>query len=165
MYFSNVINNPIFSKVIDGKVFKIAHRFEDIADATTVYLYFQNPSNSGRIFTLATVEVVSQGQGRIDISKSFTVDSAGTDITPINLNFGSNETSKASVKHGGSYSNITQHLSIAVPGGTSIRAFGALSEVGEFTLMPADSEILIQFTNTSASTIDCSVMMIWVEDY
>ena len=85
MYFSNVINNPIFSKVIDGKVFKIAHRFEDIADATTVYLYFKNPSNSGRTFTLATVEIVSQGQGRIDISKSFTVDSAGTDLSLIHI--------------------------------------------------------------------------------
>jgi len=164
MYFSNVINNPIFSKVIDGKVFKIAHRFEDIADATTVYLYFKNPSNSGRAFTLTTIEVVSQGQGRIDLSKSFTVDSAGTDITPINLNFGSSETSKASVKHGGSYSNITQHLSIAMPGGTSVRVIGALSEVGEFTLMPEDSEILIQFTNTSGVAIDCSVKIIWVEE-
>ena len=164
MYFSNVINNPIFSKVIEGKVFKMAHRFEDVSNGTTVYLYFGNPSNSNRTFTLATIEVVSQGQGRIDLSKSFTVDSAGTDITPINLNFGSTKTSKASVKHGGSYSNITQHLSIAVPGGSSVRALGALSEIGEFTLMPADSEILIQFTNTSASTIDCSVKLIWVEE-
>jgi len=163
MFFTNIISNLTFARLIEQKVFKVTHRFEDLAKDEVAYFYFSNPSGSTVSAIITLIDVVTQGQGRIDISNDFTIDVAGTDVTALNLFLGSTHTSSVIVKHGGTYSNITNVLSYAAPGGTSVRAVGAANPMSEFILVPPGNKLLIQFTNTSETTTDCSIAIVWIE--
>ena len=162
-YFTNVINTLAFAKLAEHRVFKVAYRFEDLANDATAYMHFSMPSLAVVASIITSVEIVTQGQGNVDISDSFTVSSAGTSVTPLNLFIGSSFSPTASVKRGGTYSDITNKLSYVVPGGTSVRAIGSTNVMGEFIMVPPGEELLIQFTNTSGNANDCSISIVWIE--
>ena len=163
MFFTNIVGNISLEKLFRHRTFKVAYRFESIADDAVAYMHFSNPSLAQSSSIITLIEVVSQGQGKIDIADSFTVDVAGTDVTPLNLFLGSTYTPTASVKQGGTYSGITNKLSYTAPGGTSVRAVGASNSMAELILVPPGKELLIQFTNTAGVTNDCSIAIVWVE--
>lgn len=160
-----VLINPRFlKKIYDGYGFSISHRFESVSSDSTAEVYFENPSGSGRDIYIIIVEVISTGQGWCDIYRDNTITSAGTSITPVNLNLGSSIASVANVEYGGTYTTGTQVHSTTIPGGSGVRAIGSSAEVGESVILPEDSNILIRVTNKSSSSEDASIRIIWCEE-
>jgi len=159
-----IVNPRFFYKIYEGKGFSISHRFEGIAADASVDVYFENPSGSEKIVYIIVIEVVSLARAWVDIYRGVTVSSPGTQITPVNLNFSSNNTSVVKVEYGGTYSGGELVHSTVCPGGSHIRAIGGATEVGESVVVPEDNNFLVKVTNKSASATDLSIRIIWWEE-
>lgn len=106
----------------------------------------------------------SFSQAWVDVYRNNTVSSSGTSVTPVNLNFGSSNTSVVNVEYGGSYVAGSLVHSTVVPGGSQIRAVGSAVEVGESVVIPPGNDFLIKVTNKSASASDISIRVLWWEE-
>lgn len=160
-----LMTNPrFFKKIYEGKGFSISKRFESVASDGSVDVLFSNPSNSGVSAYIVFLGIVSMAQAWIDIYRGNSVSASGTAITPVDLNFGSSNTSAINVEYNGTYTTGTLVHNTVVPGGTSIRAVGAASEVGESVIIPENRNFLVRVTNKSASATDLSVRIIWWEE-
>jgi len=162
-----LITNPRFSKKIyDGYGFSISHRFEGVASDGVAEVYFENPSGSERTVFIIAIECTSFAQGWVDVYRDALVTSSGTELTPVNLNQGSTNTSVVDVEYGGTYDISEAQLvhNTVVPGGSRQRAIGSLAEVGETVVIPAEYSLLIRFTNKSASAADMSIRIVWWEE-
>ena len=154
----------LFIKIKEGKAYTVSHRFESVASDASVQLLFNNPDTSGKTAYIVMIEVTSTGQGWVDIYRDNTVTASGTPLTPFNLNLGSTNTSSMTVEYGGTYTLGAQSLNTVCPGGSGVRAIGAATEVGETAEIPSGHNILIQFTNRSASAEDASIRILWWEE-
>jgi len=159
-----MVYQRLFNLVTQGKVFVVSHRFGAVSSASSVYMYLENPSNSGKNIYLVAIEVISTGQFWVDIYVDNTVSSAGTTITPVNLNLESTNSSVAYVEYGGTYSLGTQIHQTVAPGGSGIRAIGSVVNVSEAMIMPPGKNIVIVATNQSASAEDMSIRIVWWEE-
>jgi len=159
-----IVNPRFFKKIYEGYGFAVSHRFEGVADGSSVDLYFENPSDSGRTVYLITVEVGSFGQAYIDVYRSNTVTASGTTLTPVNLNFASSNSSVVKVEYGGTYTTGTLTLNTICPGGKRSRAVGALADIGECAVMPEGFNFLVKVTNKSGTATDISIRIVWWEE-
>jgi len=160
-----VIQNPrFFYKIYEGYGYAASHRFEGVADDATGEIYLENPSGSGKEIFIVAIDVISTGQGWVDIYRDNTVIASGTAITPVNLNFEKAYASVASVEHSGTYTTGDQVHGSVVPGGARVRAVGGAAEVGESVVVPEDYNFLIRVTNKSGSAADMSIRILWWED-
>jgi len=159
-----IINPRLFYKIYEGYGFSVSHRFEGVGAGSSVDVYFENPSNSGRQVFLVVVEVVSLAQAYIDIYRGNTVTVSGTALTPVNLNFEKNIPSVVNVEHGGTYGLGTLTLNTVCPGGSKKEAIGGNAEVGETAVIPEGFNFLVRLTNQSASATDLSVRILWWEE-
>lgn len=152
------------SKVLKGVAFIVSHRFEGVAGGGTAELYFENPEGSGKTLHLIVVEVDATGQGYIDIYRDNTVSASGTSLTPVNLNHTKSTTSVVKAEYGGTYTPNELIRNIVHPGGYGVRAVGNMSELGEEIIMPEGDNILVVFTNSTASDEDVSIEILWWEE-
>ena len=159
-----IVNPRFFYKICEGYGFSISHRFESVGSGSSVDLYFENPSGSGRNIFIVVVEVVTLAQLWVDIYRGNSVSSSGTSLTPVNLNMGSSITSVANVEYGGTYTLGTLTLNTVCPGGSRNRAVGGAIEIGETVEIPENFNFLVRATNKSASSTDLSIRIIWWED-
>jgi len=162
-----MVNQRLLKKIKDGMAFSISKRFEAVASDSPVYIYFKNPTDSGREIYIIAIECSSEAQGWVDIYTNVTVTTPGTTITPVNLNLGSSNTSVAQVKHGGAYdvSGATKVHETIAPGGTGVHATGWVAEVGEAVIIPEGGyDKLISYTNKSGAVADMSIRVIWWEE-
>ena len=159
-----IVQPRLFYKIYEGKAYSVSHRYEGVASDAYVDMYFENPSGSGKKVYVAIIEVVTFAQAWVDIYRNVSVTSEGTQLTPVNLNLGSNNQSVAKVMYGGTYSVGTPALNTVCPGGSLIRAIGGATEVGETAIIPEGKNILVRVTNKSGSASDLSIRIIWWED-
>jgi len=159
-----IVSPGFFYKIYEGKGFSISHRFEGVASDASADVYFENPSGSGRTAYIIAVEIISLAQAWVDIYRGVTVSTPGTQITPVNLNFSSNNASVVKVEYGGAYTGGARVHSTVCPGGSHIRAIGGAVEVGESVVIPEDNNFLVRVTNKSASATDLSIRIIWWEE-
>ena len=156
----------LYHKIKEGLAYSVSHRFEGVSAGSNVSMYFSVPYDSTTV-SIVAIEVVTTGQGKIDIYRYPTVVAGGTQITPINLNFGSNNTSDVIVGYGYTVdlTNATLALQTVAPGGIKINAIGSLSEVGERVLLPPGNSFIIIYTNTqTTASEDVSIRIIWTEE-
>jgi len=81
---TQIVNPRFFYKIYEGYGFSINHRFEGVASDTSVNIYFENPSGSGREVFIIVINIVSFAQAWMDVY-SGVAPSGGTAMTPINL--------------------------------------------------------------------------------
>jgi len=158
-----MVNPRFFKEIFNGNAYSVSHRFPGVASGASVDLYFENPSGSGVTVYIIVIEVISFAQAWIDIYHGNTVSSSGTQLTPVNLNLGSNNTSRVRVEYDGTYSPGTLAVNTVCPGGSLIRAVGGVVEVGETIIIPENNNILVRVTNQSGSAADLSIRIIWWE--
>jgi len=150
--------------ILQGKAFEVSVRKENIATDEYADLYFENPSNSGKIVYIDAIEVSTFGQVHIDIYANSTV-TGGTSVTPNNLNMKSSNSSVANVLFDPAVvSTGTAVRKVAAPGGYGVRAIGALSEVGEERIIPPSYNILVRVINKSSFAQDVSISVMWREE-
>jgi len=159
-----MINPRFFKKIVDGYAYSVSHRSEAVGSGSSVDIFFENPSGSGRRVFIIMIEVVSFAQAWIDIYRNNTVSASGTSITPVNLNFENGYASVVNVEYGGTYTTGTLVHSTVCPGGSAIRAVGGTAEVGESVVIPEGFNFLIRATNQSTSDADMSIRMLWWEE-
>jgi len=160
-----LIANPrLFKKIIEGKAFSVSHRFEDVAADAYEDFFFENPQNSGKTVTIIMVEITALTQCFVDVYRGNSVTSNGTELTPINLNFSSSNTSVVNVEYGGTYTLGDRTISLVVPGGSKQFAVGGAVEVGEAAVIPENFNFLVRVTNKSTSASSFSVRVIWWEE-
>jgi len=160
-----LITNPrLFKKIYEGYAFSVSHRFESVDNDESVYLYFENPSDSGREIFLVIAEVISFGQLHVDVYRNNTVTSSGSSIEPVNLNFESTNQSIANVEYGGTYTLGNLVNNTVCPGGYRVRAIGGATEIGESVVMPEDFNLTVKATNKSGADTDLSIRLIWFEE-
>jgi len=161
---TQIFNPRFFYKIYEGYGFAISHRFESVDAAAAVYLYFENPSGSGREIFIVVIDVISFAQAWIDIYRDNTVSVHGTSLTPVNLNFEKAIASIAKAEYGGTYVTGTRVHSTVCPGGSRVQATGGVAEVGETVVIPEGFNFLVKVTNKSASAADLSVRIVWWEE-
>jgi len=161
---TSLIYPRFFLKILEGQAFSVSHRFEAVGSDSSVSMYFENPSTSSRNVYVVAIEVVSTGQFWVDIYRENTISASGTQITPINLNFSSGNTSVVYVEYGGTYTLGTSVHKTVAPGGSGIRALGGIVEVGESVVIPPNNNFVVVATNKSASSEDMSIRIIWWEE-
>jgi len=161
---TQIVNPRFFYKIYEGYGFGLTHRFESVADGSSVYLYFENPVGSGRIVFIVTIDVIPLGQAHVDVHRNNTITSPGTKLDPVNLNFGSNIQSVVYAEHGGSYTLGDLVKSTVCPGGTKKRVVGGAVEVGESVVIPPGYNFLVKLTNKSGATIDMAIEALWWEE-
>lgn len=159
-----IVNQRFFKKIFEGYGYSISHRFENISSGSSVDVYFENPSASGKNIFIIVIEVVTFAQAWIDIYRNNSVTASGTSITPLNLNMGSSNTSVSYIEYGGTYSTGELAHSSVCPGGSRIRAVGGATEVGETIIINPGGNILVRVTNKSDSSQDMSIRIIWWEE-
>jgi len=161
-----ITNWRFFQKIYQGYGFSISYRFEDVAADGVVEVYFENPSGSTITVFIIVIECTSLAQGWIDLYRDASVTSSGTELTPVNLNQESTNTSEANVEYGGTYDISGAQLvhNTIAPGGTKKEAVGGLAEVGETVIIPAGYSLLVRFTNKSAAATDMSIRVVWWEE-
>jgi len=160
-----VVNDPLLrQKIQEGVAFSVSRRFVGVADEDTGYMYFENPSESGKIIHLIIVEVTAFGQGHVDVYRASTINNSGTQITPVNLNLGSGNQSIAYVEYNGSYTPGNKVHETVAPGGTKVRAIGSLVEVGEEVYIPPGYNLLVGVTNKAGTASDFSIRILWWEE-
>lgn len=152
---------PLLEAIRNGKAFSVSKRFPNEVSGNVVYLWF----GSNATTHMSIVECISTGQAWVDIYEGAVV-TAGTPVTPQNLNLGSTNVSSATVVTGGTLdlTNATLVHETVVPGGTSVRAIGFATEVGEDVIIPSGKDIMIQMTNQAGTAADMSIRMIWWEE-
>jgi len=162
---SALCEQVLYDKIRNGQAFSVSHRFENVGSGENVTMYFSVPSN-GVTVTIVAIEVVTTAKGSIDIYRYPDVITAGTQITPINLNFGSSNASSVVVGYGYTVdlSSATKAHETVAPGGTRIRAIGSLSEVGERVLLPPGNSFIVVYENTDSAAEDVSIRIIWYEE-
>jgi len=159
------ITNPrFFYKVFEGYGFGVSHRFEGVADGSSVDLYFENPAGSGRYVFIVTIDVIPLGQSHVDVYRNNSVASPGTKLDPVNLNFGKDIPSVVHAEVQGTYTLGKLVKPTVCPGGTKKRVVGGAVEVGESVVIPPDSNFLVRVTNKSGATIDIAVEALWWEE-
>lgn len=157
----NVIDYPLR----EGDGYIVSHRFSDVGNGTTVALFVDNPSGSGKSIVATQIAVVGNGQADFDVSEDVIEDTQGTTIEIHNRQIGNNKTSVATVTHGGSYSgkDTNEFLqSIIIGGGAGEQRFGGASGSGVLELLPG-SNILVELTNGSGGTEDYAITTRWTE--
>lgn len=160
-----LIINPRFQKKIEnGNGFAVGHRFEGVGTDESIYMYFENPINSGVKAYIISILVTSTAKAYIDIFRNNTVLNPGITLKPINLNFASNNTSKIHVEYGGTYSLGVRTLDDLNPGGVIATAIGWVSDVGESVVVNPGSNFVIKITNKSNVTEDIAIRIIWWEE-
>jgi len=161
---TQIVNPRFFYKIYEGYGFSISHRFEGVGADSSVDLYFENPSDSGRQVFVVVVEIVSLAQAWIDVYRENTVTVSGTALTPVNLNFEKTISSVVNVEYGGTYELGTLTLNTICPGGSKKEAVGGNAEVGETVVIPPGFNFLVRVTNKSASATDLSIRILWWEE-
>jgi len=156
----------LYDKIRLGQAFSASHRFDAVAAGANVSMYFSVPSD-GTTVTIVAIEVVTTGQGAIDIYRYPSMITAGTQITPTNLNMSSSNTSEVVVgyEYTVDLSSATKAHETVAPGGTKVRAIGSLSEVGERIIIPPGNSLIVIFTNRGSTSEDVSIRFIWFEEY
>jgi len=157
---------PVLSYHVDeGKVFVAAEVFPSLASGSSVRVLFENPSGSGVRCRLFLVRVTALANGRLSIYRNVSVTSRGTSIPTFNLNMEESNESNATVEYGGTYdtTGITP-LRDALPGGSKKEAIGSLVVIGEHAKVPPGKNIMYEITNTSASSADYSIRIVWIEE-
>jgi len=162
---SEVISRPWFhEKVRQGKAFSVSRRYASIDNNDTVYMMFENSSDSGVIACVAAVEVIPDGKSYVDIYRDFEVTVEGELQQPVNERLSSDNTAKCKVYYGGEYSVGAKAHETMAYGGTKNNAIGSLVEIGESVVIDPGYKVLFAVTNKSGSTIDISIRVIWCED-
>ena len=161
---TQIVNPRFFYKIYEGYGFAAGHRFTGVASDAYVEIYFENPPGSGRKIYIITVTVTALDQAWIDIYRGNTVETPGTQLTPVNLNFEKNIPSVARVEYGGVYTLGTLALDDVCPGGSKKEAVGGRAEVGEVVIIPEGYNFLTRVTNKSASATDIGIRIIWWEE-
>jgi len=161
---TQIVNPRFFYKVYEGYGFAVGHRFPGVGAGSSVDLYFENPSGSGRRVYIVTVEVTSLAQAWIDIYRGNTVTAPGTALTPVNLNFEKNIPSIVNAEYGGTYGLGTLTFDDVCPGGSKKQAVGGAAEVGETAIIPPGYNFLVRVTNKSAAATDLAVRILWWEE-
>jgi len=156
---TRVVNAPLLLE----EEYVASHRYEGVANGSTVYMYVENPSNSDVTMNILALEVASTGSGRIDMYRDVTVLSQGSEVPILNLRFDRPTSPKTIIRHGGSYSFNTPSHSTVLPGGTRVRILGSISEIGEKIKIPKGYNTLIAFTNVAGVDTDVSIRMLWKE--
>jgi len=162
---SEVISEPWFhEKIEQGRAFSVSRRYIGISDGDTIYMMFENPSDSKVIACIAAVEVIPDGKSYVDVYRDFEVTSEGELQQPVNERLNSDNEAKCKVYYGGEYSVGTKvHETIAY-GGRRNSAVGSLVEIGESVIIDPGYRVLFAITNMSGSRIDMSIRIIWCED-
>ena len=162
---SEVISRPWFQeKVKQGRAFSVSRRYMGIDNNESIYMMFENPSDSGVIACVAAVEVIPDGKSYVDIYRDFEVTVEGELQQPVNERLSSDNTAKCKVFYGGEYSLGTKAHETMAYGGTKNNAIGSLVEIGESVIIDPGYRLLFVITNKSGSTIDMSIRVIWCED-
>ena len=160
-----MITNPrFFYKVYEGKGFTVSHRFTGVASGASVDFYFENPSGSGVDVFMIAVEVTALASCHIDIYRNNSISSAGTMVTPVNLNFSSTNTSVVQAEYGGTYTLGNLVKQTICPGGSKKEAIGGLASIGENVVIPPGNNFVIRTTNVSAASTDIAVEILWWEE-
>ena len=147
-----------------GYVFMIAHRFEAVADGSSIELILENPSNSGKKTYIASIELVAGGETFIDCYKNSTINANGTEITPINKRFGSNIESVMRVEYGGTYTPSGSGMSFLITGGnTSPTRIGGENEGLIVGIIEPENNLHIKLVNKSGATVNMGIRMVWYE--
>ena len=162
---SEVISKPWFhEKIKQGRAFSVSRRYTGISNDDTIYMMFENPSDSDVIAYIAAVEVIPDGKSYVDAYRDFEVTAAGELQQPVNERLSSGNTAKCKVYYGGEYSVGSKvHETIAY-GGKRNNAVGSLVEIGESVVIDPGYRVLFAITNKSGATIDMSIRIIWCED-
>lgn len=163
-FADNYVPVLLRKRVLEGKAFTAGKRFESVADGDTVYIYLGNPSGSGKTINIVTIIVGATAKVYVDVYVANSISSAGTTITPMNLNLGSSNTSIAHVEYGGTYTLGNKMIEDVIPGGKRGRAIGTVVEIGETTLLPQGTNIVIAVTNKGGTAQDISIRPVWWEE-
>jgi len=153
-----------FIKIMQEKGYIISQRFTGVASGSSVQLYMENPSGSGRNIYIIEIEAGSLAQAHLDIYRENTVTSNGTSLEPLPLYLGSNKKSVVYAEHSGTHGLGKLALNTVVPGGSRTRAIGSIAEVGETLVIPPGQNMVVQLTNASASATDMSIKIVWWEE-
>jgi len=157
---------PVLSYYVDnGKAFVAAEIFPSLANGSSVRVLFENPSDSGVRCRLFLVRITPLANGRLAIYRNVSVTSRGTTIPTFNLNMELSNESKAVVEYNGTYdtTGITP-LRDALPGGSKKEAIGSLVNIGEHVKVPPGMNLMYEITNTSGSSADYSIRIVWIEE-
>ena len=157
--------NPRFAlKIEQGKGFSVSKRFTGIVADGTVDIYFENPSNSDKTVRMVVIFVKTFAKAWVDIYRANSVTSAGTQMSPVNLNFGSSNSSVVVIYQGGTYNLGPNVHETVIPGGSHPRAIGDAAEVGETVVIPPGHNFVIRTTNKDSQAQDISVRFLWWEE-
>jgi len=156
---------PFRLKIKEEKGFSASKRANGVASGSSVKMRIENPVGSGKTLYIVVVECVSSGLADIDVYDGGTLTGSAA-VTPKNLKKGSKRTSVANVQWGGTEDLTNAELAHETvnPGGTLVRAIGAMSEVGELVEMPEGTSILVIMTNQAGTGANMSIRGLWWEE-
>jgi hypothetical protein len=146
------LETRIDNALLEGTKYVAGHYFEGIGSGSTVNIYLENPTESGRVLVIESPTVRS-GK-RIDAQLSFnpTVDTVGTDDPPKNRRSDLADSGVANAAYSGAYTATDQFDSVPVGSDTgSQNTYSSTEEDTAFAVMPGDS-VLLQATTQNSDT-------------
>ena len=157
------VANWMREKIISEQAFMITKRFKSVASGDSIEIYLENPTGSGKMVEIATIEIVTTGECSIDVYSGNTITTNGTSITPVNMKIGATTTSVVNTEYGGTYTTGDTIMELVSPGGSQIRAVGGQSEISGEIMLEEGQNIVVKVTNDSTSAENISVKITWAE--
>ena len=148
-----------------GRAFSASKRWVDVAADSSVWMQIKNPVGSSVVVHIAAIECCSSGLFDVDIYSGATITDA-TSISPRNLHKGSSNVSQISIGIDGTLdlTGAQHELETIIPGGTSVRAIGEISEVGEEVILSEGNDLTVVLTNRSDRAGSLSIRAVWWEE-
>jgi len=159
-----VVTSRLEDKIERGIAFSVSKRFNSISSGESVKIVFINPSQSNKKAHIVIVEIISTGQGAIDVYKDVTIEQSGIQLGAMNLNFGSANTATCIVETGGTYTAGSLVYEGVVHGGIRVNAVGSIITLGKSIIVSEGKNFMLQFTNRAQTAVDVSIKIIWWEE-
>lgn len=149
--------------ISQGKRFTFAHRFDAVADGSTVQVFANNPNDAAKVI-VGTRTITAEASCRLETFVNVTQDTAGTSQTERNdlLTPSGEPASDVTWETGGTYSNKGNSTPGLVPGGAGGTRSGGTGQgataavrpgtnlLWEITSQSTDNDILFVTTYTQA---------------
>jgi len=161
---SIITSHRFYYAIYQGIAFGASHRFENISSDSSIYVYIENPSDSGKKINISLLEITTTDQAHADIYINNTKTASGTSIPKINYNTESTNISVLTLEYDGTYTPGDKIYSSVIPGGSAKYAVGGAVSIGEAFIIKEDFNMIIQVINKSTNAADISIHGIWWEE-
>jgi len=148
-------------RLYKGQFYEAGYLFEKVKDDTVRRIFIDNPSDSGVLVDISSINIDSDGKVNITSTFNVTEDSQGTEITVRNKD-GSLDGEVIEIRRGGTYSGGVDSINFTLPGGVGETSVGTTIQT-QFNLLRPGNSLLIEMQNDAGRSEDQSFRIEYTE--